>query len=452
MSDDPNRVRVDGVDWQNLIPALHLFGSFRMAIGPAKLFLAIFMVILTYLGGLALDSIWGAQVHSGELGAYLNLPPSEYAQWLEQRSEEEKLSGIFATTLNEQLRAFQQLLVSALSLDFGFHGFLTRTPADAGGVMGALVKMVLGIPGWLYRTHTGFLVIFLIYVFLLTATFGGAISRLAALQATRDQYLSPFEALRFNGRFFGWFLLAPIIPLALVLGIGLFMALVGLLFNLPVTDVAASLLFGLLLACGFVIALLLVGFAGASNLLFPAIAVEGTDAFDAISRAFSYVLQRPWRFILYSVTALVYGAITYTFVAFVVYLILWATKTFVGLWVYAEIDGVGRFDAILPDPDLQRLPFHARGTPPGLDGGWSVGAATAIVTVWVKLLIGLLPAFAFSYYFCAQTWIYLLLRQNADGTEIEMVYLDEDADGMPPAPVPEKVEGGQEPLAGDRGQ
>jgi hypothetical protein len=55
--------------------------------------------------------------------------------------------------------------------------------------------------------------------------------------------------------------------------------------------------------------------------------------------------------------------------------------------------------------------------------------------VWLKLLIALLPAFTVSYYFCAYTWMYLLLRRAADGTEFDDLYLDEpipDPDAAPP--------------------
>ena len=65
--------------------------------------------------------------------------------------------------------------------------------------------------------------------------------------------------------------------------------------------------------------------------------------------------------------------------------------------------------------------------------------AGAMVLVWVKLLVFLLPAYAFSYYFCAQTWIYLLLRRAAD--RIGLDYMDEPDDAPPAkAEAPNKVE------------
>ena len=39
--------------------------------------------------------------------------------------------------------------------------------------------------------------------------------------------------------------------------------------------------------------LILLGLTGGFNLMYPTIAVEGSDSFDAISRSFSYVYARP---------------------------------------------------------------------------------------------------------------------------------------------------------------
>ena len=344
--------------------------------------------------------------------------------------------------LHHELLAFRDLMTSAVTLDFGFDSVLLPNEPGTGRRHGGADHDGRRHPR--LDVHDPHLVPrrVLLYVFLLTVIFGGAISRLAAVQATREMRPSPFAALRFVGRKWIWFFFAPVIPLIGALVTGLILALVGLLFNAPVLDLVGSAILPILLIGGFVIAMLLVLLAGAGNLLFPAIAIEGTDAFDAVSRAFSYVMGRPWRFLFYTLAALVYGAITYTFVAFVVYLVLWATKTFTGLFVFTEaVEGVGRFDAMLPDPNLGRLPFHDTQTAVP-DEGWSVTTSRAIITVWVKLLIGLLPAFAFSFYFCAQTWIYLLLRQNADGTELEAVYLDpeEQAESSTGDEIADKVE------------
>lgn len=445
MPDQPNRVCVERVDWLALFPFLHLFRGFRMALHPGKLLLALLMVLGVYLGGLGLDLVWGPRVHQGELDRYLTRSPQDYAQWVQWMNDaaakgdlgrSDPRRGIFQTILEVELDAFQRLVVSATSLNFGVTEFLAGQGLQSGGVLGSLLTMIVVVPGWLYRTHPGFLAVFLLWAFLLTALFGGAISRLAALQACRDERISPFAALRFVGSRYPWFVLAPVIPLVVALLLGLGLALVGVLFNWRVTDVLASLIFGLLLLGGVAIALTLIGLVLGSSLLFPAMAVEGADAFDAISRAFNYLLGRPWRFLFYWATMLVYGAVTYLFVGLMVYFSLWTTKAFVGWWVFSDTPaGVNRFDAIFPSPRLGELMHQVDWS--ALEGTGTGSVAAALVLVWVKLVIALLPAFAVSFYFCEQTWIYLLLRRWADGAELDEVYLEPgDAQDLPAATEP----------------
>src|SRR5690606_16533584 len=104
--------------------------------------------------------------------------------------------------------------------------------------------------------------------------------------------------------------------------------------------------------------------------------------FDAISRAFNYLLGRPWRFLFYWATMLVYGAVTYLFVGLMVYFSLWTTKAFVGWWVFSDTPaGVNRFDAIFPSPRLGELMHQVDWS--ALEGTGTGSVAAALVLVWV---------------------------------------------------------------------
>lgn len=48
--------------------------------------------------------------------------------------------------------------------------------------------------------------------------------------------------------------------------------------------------------------------------MLAAISVEGSDSFDALSRSYSYVFQKPWKFIFYTSVAIIYGALVFTFI------------------------------------------------------------------------------------------------------------------------------------------
>ena len=122
--------------------------------------------------------------------------------------------------------------------------------------------------------------------------------------------------MRFSTGKFVSFLSAPLIPAAvvgvIVLATAAVMLLLSLVGKVPylgwVTDVGTGLVFAVALLGGFVMALTLLGLVGGVSLMYPTIAAEGTDSFDAISRSFSYLFARPWRLLFYALVGLAYGA------------------------------------------------------------------------------------------------------------------------------------------------
>lgn len=433
MSAPPYRVEVEAIHWPTLLPSLRLFEAFKLAIHPSKLALAYLFALLLCLLGTGMDLIWGEVVYPGDLERYTTLSAERYERWVEQmdayaqraadRGDDVARSGVFATAVEAEIAAFRRAVGSALSLDFGIRNFLAGQGLQSGGVIGAAGQMFVGIPRWLWDTRPVFFGLYAALAYALTALFGGAIARLAALHACCDRRPGPGVGLRFAARWYGWFLVVPLLPLVVVGAIALLLALAGLvLFNIPVLDVLGGLLYGPLLLGGFVIALVLLGLLIAVHVLYPALAVEGTDAFDAVSRAYNYVMGRPFRFLLYVAVATVYFAITFLFVSLLVYWTAWATEATVGAWTFTEAaEGVTRFEAATPD-----LVANGPTQPPqwdALDGPGTVAAW--LVNVWLKLLLLLLPAFAVSFYFSVATWVYLLLRRAADGVEFEDLYLDE---------------------------
>jgi len=162
--------------------------------------------------------------------------------------------------------------------------------------------------------------------------------------------------------------------------------------------------------------------------MWPAVAVEGSDSFDAISRSYSYVFSRPWRAAFYGAVALVYGAICYVFVRFFVLLALKSARFFAGLGVaYLARPGTGsaaatKIDTLWPEPTWGDLvpagpPFGAK--------HWE-GFGAILCSLWLMLVIALVWSFVCTFYFSASTVIYYLLRQRVDGTDFEDVYTEED--------------------------
>jgi hypothetical protein len=282
-------------------------------------------------------------------------------------------------------------------------------------------------PLWLMWHHTMFFIIFGLLFLTVWAIFGGAIARIAAVHVARDEKLSVRAALAFSGSKFLSFVSAPLIPIIIIGLVGLLPLVAGLLSSIPyigpVFYIIMSALFIILLAAGFVMTLVLIGLIAGLNLMYPTIAVEGSDSFDAISRSFSYVYARPWRMLWYTAVAVVYGALTYLFVRLFIYLMLALTHRFVS-WGFVSL--APSTDRLWPT--MWRGPSGAAQLtyePDWLSMRWDQNLAAFLIAFWVYLLISVLGAFAISFYFTANTIIYYLMRHEVDATEMDDVYLEQ---------------------------
>jgi hypothetical protein len=128
--------------------------------------------------------------------------------------------------------------------------------------------------------------------------FGAAILRTAALKLTRDEPLALRDALRFGGRNWASFLLAPILVLLFA---GFFVAcnmLAGLLLSIPFvgSTLLAIPLFPLVLVSSLLVVLAILGGFVGLPLMWAGIALEQNGPLEALSRAFSYIFARPFRF------------------------------------------------------------------------------------------------------------------------------------------------------------
>jgi hypothetical protein len=245
------------------------------------------------------------------------------------------------------------------------------------------------------------------------------------------------SALKFSSSKFLSFLFAPIIPLLIVLVVGLLVTCGSMLGNIPFFGpIIIGALFFLALAAGFVMTLVLLGLVCGFNLMYPTIAVEGSDSFDSISRSFSYLYALPWRLAFYTVVAVVYGAITYLFVRLFIFLMLTLAHKFVGMGVFVHADSTALlWTTMWPSPaTAARLSYDIDFLT--LSSGQSLGAF--LISFWVNLVIAILGAFAISFYFSANTIIYYLMRQEADTTAMDDVYLEQlDDEIIDPSPAAE---------------
>ncbi|WP_435019383.1 hypothetical protein TA3x_001267 [Tundrisphaera sp. TA3] len=240
--------------------------------------------------------------------------------------------------------------------------------------------------------------------------FGGAIARIAVVQAACGRRIGIGSAVRFAFRKAGSLIGAPLIPfLAVILFIAANAAL-GLVSRIPggVGPTVVAVLGFIPIALGMVTALILLGLALGWPLMHVTIAAEDEDAPDALSRSYSYVNQRFFRYAIH--VALAWGI------------------GMVGLFLAAQ---------------FARFVLHL--------AGWSVAlgasanpdvppSARSIADGWAYLVALLLHGWAYSYFWSAASILYLILRRDVDGKEWDDVALPEhegDRFAAEPASTPE---------------
>ena len=313
-------------------------------------------------------------------------------------------------------------------------------PTETRGLIYWALMMLNGLC-WLVTQHWVFAIFFLAGALAIWALFGGAIHRIAALHFGRDQKISIGQALRFSASKFLSFYFAPLIPLAIIVVIGFFLFAGGLVLGswLGFLDagIIMSLLVPLAIGGGLLIAFLLIGLGAGGSLMYPTIAVESSDSFDAIGRSYSYVYGRPWRAGFYCLVATFYGAICYIFVRFCAFLALASTHAFVKMGVYTGGQSVSPvadgLDTVWTAPTFDNLISAAPRAAMG--GGEAISAW--LIWLWTMLVAVTVLAFALSFCSSAKTVIYFLLRRRIDATDLDDVYVDEPAEEFGPEPTEE---------------
>jgi hypothetical protein len=338
--------------------------------------------------------------------------------------------GIFASFLKYERGCLHAALMAASRGNI--MGGLRNASNPQPGFVLNMIQCFKGV-GWLVRIHWVFGMVFMIFGLGVWSLLGGAIYRIAALQAARDEKISIARALQFSGGKFLSFFVAPLIPLVVIVILGGLIVLGALLLNIPVLGplLYSLLLFLPALIVGVIIAFLLFGFVAGGPLMYPTIAVEGSDSFDAISRSISYIFGRPWRAGLYTLVAVVYGSICYLFVNLFVYVSLCATWSAIKIGAWAggtRMKGaVDRVDAMWAQPTFDTLYGGANQAAMS----WSESLAAWIMMVWTYLFIGVVVAFIVTFFCSASTMIYYLLRRQVDATDLDDVYvIDEDQEEM----------------------
>ena len=272
-------------------------------------------------------------------------------------------------------------------------------------------------------SRLAYMLLVLLWALLVWGFFGGAITRMVAVELAAEEQIPWSKAIgHAREKLFSYFS-APLFPLIGVLLVTVPLLLVGLLMQFDIGLVAVGIVWPLMFLGGLIMTILVLGLLVGWPLMWATISTEGSDAFDAISRCYAYVFQRPIRYLVYIISASVLGMLGYVVVCVFAALVINLTA-----WSASWGSGGERMIEVL---DHVPVPGAAES-----EGEWG-GAAqfgTALIGWWNNAIWLLATAFIYSYFWSASSAIYLLMRHDVDATEMDEVYLDskEEVFGLPP--------------------
>ncbi len=323
------------------------------------------------------------------------------------------------------------------------NGFLISPKLGLCSLLSVLASSIKSVEWGEYAV----LIVLVLGLMIIWSVFAGTVTRLAALEFARGEKTALKDSLSFVMKKFWSYFWSPLTP---ILGVLFFIACNvagGLLGKIEFAgEIAVAVGFPLAILSGFLIVFLgLVGIIG-FILMFPAISSEGSDAFDAISRAYSYVLSRPLHFLSLFITIIICGTILTFVVGFGACLVMRTSYFTVGLGMGGKLNEIRAFIAGLSgtgDIITSLNPISMR----------IAALLFMLYIVLVKITVGsIIIAFAGS----ASTIAYLILRKDVDGTEMDDVYIEEDEEATetegvgsqaPEIPIVQQIPTTPDPMA-----
>ena len=368
-------ITVDTIRWHSVLPCLHLLRAAQLALRVRVVLLALLTVVVFSAGRYAIDQL--PFIESAGRSSSLLFPDV-------QRDS--------ITTLESQRFQPPPSLVPAGRLVI-WNGFPSPAAIEwlwwpLETVHGPARELIQAERNW---SRCASAVTRLLWALLVWGILGGALARMVAVRFARDESLPIGAAIVSTARLWQSFLYGPLLPFfgAGLLTLGIFC--VRLLEHWIGRDSGwLILVLGWIpLLLGFGVSALLMLTAVSWPLMVAAISTEGSDGFDGLSRAFGYVMNRPWY-------------------------LLWLVALSCGVGLVASFFVWWFFD----------IAIHVTAT--------TLQLQTPGTHFWGEVQFALRLAVLASFFWSNTTVIYFLLRQSDDGTPLDQVYIP----GPPPKAEP----------------
>ena len=386
------------VEWFELFPSLNLLRAARCAFQPRMIALGAIGLLLTTFGWRAISVLF-----SGTEEPLLASWTDAYSRfaWSDD-SESDLTSGI----------SFLSQDTSTLDHPSRLHDIPAEPFASTWWNLAAPFRHVFS--SRVSMTGLAFTLLLALWACLVWSFFGGAMTRVAVMQLGREERVSTKNALAFAySKCFAYFS-APLFPLVGVALAAAPLALAGLLMKLDVGAVVVTLAWPLALLAGLLMTVLLLGLLFGWPLMAPTISAEGLDNFDALSRSYSYVFQRPLKYLLYLGFVVGLGILSMLLVSrfakAVVYLPTWGAS-----W--------GAGDPRVNELTAQDSEFPTQVLSDESDRPSNLAKfANSVLRFWRGAVRLLTIGFALAYFWSASSALYLRLRLEVDGTEYDEIH------------------------------
>jgi hypothetical protein len=427
MPDEPAKIR--DVAWSEMFPWLILTRAVRISLLARVLVLAAVGLLATIAGWSLLAEAFS---HSGDPVVAKFPALTNLAIWQDTLN-----SGVpnpwVNTSAPDATEVFRSATRDLLRAPISIWVYLTQP----------FIQMFNGA-----LTPFGFLFLLLcgVWELVVWGLFGGAITRIAALKFTRDEAPSMFAALKHAAVKLPSYSLPPLIALAGTAVFALQLVVIGFLMNVSVLAFLMALIWPFVLILGLLMAFLLLGALAGWPLMWATVSVEGTDGFDALSRSYAYVYHRPWRLLWYVLFAGFLAVVS----MFVVKLFASSAVT-LGNWsldwglnettLHTVVAPRQSPDVVLSLPMLDVLPggmapdkaiAATTASAPLVEPTGLMAATKSVISFWKSLVAALVAGYQCGFLWVSAVGIYLLLRRDIDGVQLNEVYLEQaDEYGLP---------------------
>lgn len=387
MTDQDNNGRIWGVVWTEVFPWLIIFRTFRIAISFRLLVLGMVGMMAMLFGAYFIG--WGFSGDTVKEGrsASTGAGVIQETNWFSHVFGYDSNVGWMIQKDKEGVQVVQNK----------FDRIDKKHPEITAIWQHFLLPFELASLSRYWLQNLGYCVTIGLWTVLVWGFFGTAIARSAAVQLVSGGRLSFREMFSFSLTKWRASFAAPLLPFIGMALLAIPILLLSLILRLGILAWLGAIAWPIALIAGIMIATLMLGLIFGWPLMISAIAVEGSDCFDALSRTYAYVYQRPLPYLFYGGVAFLFGTLGWFFLVFFVELVTEVTQ-WIANWVV-------------------------------LDGNYSMAdeGPFQIIRAWVVMFKLLVLGFSATYFWSASVAIYLLLRRDTDAVELDEIYNQSEA-------------------------